>query len=408
MNNGVNNSELSIEPVTEPAAQQATTQVPVVAPAQPEQAPQAPVIETAQPTVETVQPTVAQPAPAVVAQPVAQESAPVEVEQTQSLGSNVRIAPAQPMYDENDNVIAQPEPTPPPRPAITQPTPPVPGEPPQIQIKQEETKEPTTVEQPPEQPQELAPVVEQVVPKRRLSLTPLFLIIIVALIGYIIYTKNDAANELNELKYQNIVTNTNGEKVELDKKSTLIQDLYTKVATTVREDMANPNLDDEMKRYLAYRQINSNMIYESQCNLFDQNKIYSYKCDDKEFKPNAFKEETLDLEIKKIFGENSEVEKGNIQLGRQCIGGYEYIAERGEYVQGQCLENKAIVISAKKEIVSAYRINDQIVIEEETKYISGNKGDIPETLKDGIYIYTFKLDTNLNYAYISKDYRTKY
>ena len=27
---------------------------------------------------------------------------------------------------------------------------------------------------------------------------------------------------------------------------------------------------------------------------------------------------------------------------------------------------------------------------------------------NGIYIYTFKLDTNLNYAYISKDYRTKY
>lgn len=395
MNNGVNNSELSIEPVVEPVAQQVTTQVPVVEPVQPEQA--QPTVAPAQPVQST------QPPVAPTEQPTVQEVP----EQTQSLGSNVKIAPAQPMYDENDNVIAQPEPTPPPRPAITQPTPPVPGEPPQIQIKQEEpTTQPEVTEPTPQQEQ--TPVVEQVVPKRRLSLTPLFLIIIVALIGYMIYTKNDSANELNELKYQNIVTNTNGDKVELDKKSTLIQDLYTKVATTVREDIANPNLDDEMKRYLAYRQINSNKIYESQCNLFDQNKIYSYKCDDKEFKPNAFKEETLDLEIKKIFGENSEVEKGNIQLGRQCIGGYEYIAERGEYVQGQCLENSAVTISVKKEIISAYRINDEIVIEEETKYISGNKGDIPSILKDGIYIYTFKLDTNLNYAYISKDYRTKY
>ena len=395
MNNGVNNSELSIEPVVEPVAQQVTTQVPVVEPVQPEQA--QPTVAPAQPVQST------QPPVAPTEQPTVQEVP----EQTQSLGSNVKIAPAQPMYDENDNVIAQPEPTPPPRPAITQPTPPVPGEPPQIQIKQDETTTQPEVTEPTPQ-QEQTPVVEQVVQKRKLSLTPLFLIIIVALIGYMIYTKNDSANELNELKYQNIVTNTNGDKVELDKKSTLIQDLYTKVATTVREDIANPNLDDEMKRYLAYRQINSNKIYESQCNLFDQNKIYSYKCDDKEFKPNAFKEETLDLEIKKIFGENSEVEKGNIQLGRQCIGGYEYIAERGEYVQGQCLENSAVTISVKKEIISAYRINDEIVIEEETKYISGNKGDIPSILKDGIYIYTFKLDTNLNYAYISKDYRTKY
>ena len=398
MNNGVNNSELSIEPVVEPVAQQATTQVPVVEPVVQQATTQVPVVEpvTQQaPMIEAAQPTV---------EPVQQEA----IEQTQSLGSNVKIAPAQPMYDENDNVIAQPEPTPPPRPTITQPTPPVPGEPPQIQIKQEEV--PTTQPAPTEEKEqtEQAAVVEQAPKRRRLSLTPLFLIIIVALIGYMIYTKNDAANEVDELKYQNIVTNTNGDKVELDIKSTLIQDLYTKVATTVREDIANPNLDDEMKRYLAYRQINSNMIYESQCNLFDQNKIYSYKCDDKEFKPNAFKEETLDLEIKKIFGENSEVEKGNIQLGRQCIGGYEYIAERGEYVQGQCLENNAVTISVKKEIISAYRINDEVVIEEETKYISGNKGDIPSILKDGIYIYTFKLDTNLNYAYISKDYRTKY
>lgn len=392
MNNGVNNSELSIEPVVEPVQPEQTTAPQTAEPAPVEIAPAAP---QPQPTIqpETV-PAVPQPQPTIQPEVATPQPQP---EPEQSLGSNVKVAPVQPMYDENDNVIAQPEPTP--RPEIVQPTPPVPGEPPQVQIKEE-----TTTETAETKPEEVQPVAK----KRRLSLSPLFLLIIVALIGYIVYTRNDAINLVNQYKYNNIITNTNGEKVELDKKSTLVQDLYTKVATTVKEDLANPNLDDEMKRYLAFRQINSNMIYESQCNLFNQNKIYNYTCDDKSFKPNAFKEETLDLELKKIFGEKSEIEKGNIQLGRQCIGGYEYIPERGEYVQGQCLENNAITINYKKEIVNAYRINDEIVIEEETKYISGNKGDIPDILKDGIYIYTFKLDTNLNYAYISKGYRTKY
>ena len=351
MNNGVNNSELKIEPVDNTQASQPT--------------------ETPKPA------------------------------EQQSLGSNVKIAPVQPMYDENGKVIEQPEPAAKPapaqtapRPEITQPTPTVPGEPPQIQIKEENKTEETQQ--------------EQTKQKKRLSLTPLFLIIIVALIGGILYIKNDKEQIINQLKYQNIVIDTNEEKVQLEKNSTLVQDLYHKVATSVKEDWANPNLDDEMRRYLAFRQINSNMFYDSHCDLFDQNKIYNYTCDNKDFKPKAFKEEMLQIELKKLFGENSKIENGNIQLGRQCIGGYEYIAERGEYVQGQCIENNAITIDVKKEITEAYRINDEIYIVEETKYISGNKGDIPETLKDGIYTYTFKLDTNLNYAYISKTYKTKY
>lgn len=367
MNNGVNNSELKIEPVKE--------QQPVAAP----------------------QPTVA---------PAALTASTAPVQQTesvqQSLGSNVKIAPVQPMYDESGQLIKQQQPTktpavptPTPPPVLQQPTKIQPGKPPQIQIK--DTNEESKSEE-----------KEPIKQSKRISLTPLFLIIIIGLIGGIIYINNDKTSIINEIKNQNIVINTQDKRVDIDKNSTLIQDLYTKVSTTVREDIANPNLDDEMKRYLAYRQINSNMIYESNCNLFNQNKIYNYTCNQKEFIPNAFKEETLQLELKKIFGENSKIENGNIQLGRQCIGGYEYIAERGEYVQGQCIENNAITISVKKTITSAYRINDEIYIEEETKYISGNKGDIPDILKDGIYTYTFKLDTNLNYAYINKEYRTKY
>ena len=369
MNNGVNNSELTIEPIQneQPAAQASA------------------------PTV------VAQPAPVKQTQTI-----PI---QTNDLGTNVKIAPVQPMYDESGKIIqqqnestpAQPGPTPPP--VITQPTTPPPGEPPQIQIKKtdtETTKEEIKIEETP------------VKAKKRINLTPFLLIIIVALIGELIYINNDKTNVINELKHQNIVINTDDQKEDLDKNSTIIQDLYSKVVTTVKEDLANQNLDDEMRRYLAFRQINTNMFYDSNCNLFDQNKIFNYTCNQKSFKPNAFKEEALQLEIKKLFGENSKIENGNIQLGRQCIGGYEYIAERGEYVEGQCIENNAVTINVKKNIVATYRINDEIFIEEETKYISGNKGDIPSTLKDGIYTYRFKLDTNLNYAYISKEFRTKY
>ena len=394
MNNGVNNSEVTIEavnntttPTTQPAPQPVTTPAAPTPVATPQ-----PVETTATPQPEpTPQPTETQPTT---------PAQPEEKKEENSLGSNVKIAPVQPMYDENGKVIEQPEEKKPepPRPEIVQPTPTPPGEPPQIQIKEEEPKQE-------EQKQETQ---EESKPKRRLSLSPLFLIIIIGLIGALVYVNNDKTNTINQLKYENIVIDTNNQKVELDKNSTIVQDLYNNVATTVKEDIANPNLDDEMKRYLAYRQITANKMYESHCNLFDQNKIYNYTCDNKTFKPRTFKEETLQVEIKKMFGENSRVEMGNIQLGRHCIGGFEYIPERGEFVEGQCLENTAVTIDVKKEITAAYRINDEIYIEEETRYISGNKGDIPEILKDGIYTYTFKLDTNLNYAYINKSYRTKY
>ncbi len=336
-------------------------------------------------------------------EPVVQANNTPNTTNDQNLGANVKIAPVQPMYDENDKVIPQPAPAPAPapeapRPTVVQPTPTPPGEPPQIQIKQkpeevkEEVKEETIVEK----------------PKRRLSLTPLFLIIIVGLIVGIIYIYNDKESIIQQITYQNMITSTNDQEIELDINSTIVQDLYNKVATTVKEDLANPNLDDEMKRYLAYRQINSNKIYESNCNLFDVNKIYYYTCDMQKDKPNAFNEETLDLELKKLFGENTVIEKGNIQLGRQCIGGYEYIAERGEYVQGKCLENGAVTIKANKNIVKATKYNDEITIEEETNYISEKKEQVPEILKDGIYVHKFKLDTNYNYVYISKGYKTKY
>ena len=154
MNNGVNNSELSIEPVVEPVQPEQTTAPQTAEPAPVEIAPAAP---QPQPTIqpETV-PAVPQPQPTIQPEVATPQPQP---EPEQSLGSNVKVAPVQPMYDENDNVIAQPEPTP--RPEIVQPTPPVPGEPPQVQIKEE-----TTTETAETKPEEVQPVAK----KRRLSL----------------------------------------------------------------------------------------------------------------------------------------------------------------------------------------------------------------------------------------------
>ena len=353
MNNGVNeNQQITIEPIAE----------------QPTVAPQA------------------APAPQPVIQP--------EIKPEGSLGSNVKIAPAQPMYDANGKVV-ETKPVEEKKPVVIQPTPTPPGEPPQIQVKQES-------EQPPVEEKEKQPE------KKKRNLSPLFLILLLILVGLNVYQYLDKNQTVKQAKYNNIVTSTDGKDVELDINSTKVQALYDKVKTTVKEDIANPNLDDEMKRYLAFRQLSSNDTYESNCNLFDPNRIFYYTCNEQQDKPLAFKEESLQREIKILFGENTKLENANIQLGRHCLGGYEYIEERGEYVQGKCTNHSASTTTAKKMIIKAIQNDNEIKIEEETKYIATDNSEMPANLKSGIYTYTFRLDTNLNYAYVSKDYRTKY
>ena len=43
-----------------------------------------------------------------------------------------------------------------------------------------------------------------------------------------------------------------------------------------------------------------------------------------------------------------------------------------------------------------------MTLREEVKYYTVEGIDVPEKLKSGTYVYTFKLDTNYNYVYISK------
>ena len=377
MNNGVNeNQQLTIEPIAEQPAIAAAAPQPVI---QPETKPE-------------IQPEIK---PEIQPEAAPQPTIQPETKPEGSLGSNVKIAPAQPMYDANGKVVEQ-TPAEEKKPIVTQPTPTPPGEPPQIQVRQESEQAPAEEQK------------EEKSEKKQRNLRPLFLIIILVLVGVIVYQYLDKQQTLKQAQYNNIVTSTDGKEIELDLNSTIVQDLYDKVKTTVKEDIANPNFDDEMKRYLAFRQLSANDLYESNCNLFDQTGMFFYACNEQSDKPLAFKEESLQREIKTLFGENTNLVNANIQLGRHCLGGYEYIEARGEYVQGKCTKHSASTTTAKKTLIKATKKDNEIKLEEETRYVAADNSEMPGNLKSGIYTYTFRLDTNLNYAYVSKDYRTKY
>ena len=194
----------------------------------------------------------------------------------------------------------------------------------------------------------------------------------------------------------------NNKTRKLDINSTLVQDLYSKVKTNIREDIANTDLNDEMKLYLAYRQLPKNKIYESNCNLFNNTSMTSVTCIKSEsFIPNAFKEEDLQLELKKLFGEDTNIENNNIQLGNSCLGSYQYIAERGEYVEGSCNSNNTSIYNVDKKLLSASVTNDVITLKEKVRYYGSESVNI-DRLKNGIYVYTFKLDNNYNYVYVNR------
>ena len=92
----------------------------------------------------------------------------------------------------------------------------------------------------------------------------------------------------------------------------------------------------------------------------------------------------------------------NIQLGNSCVGGYKYIEERGEYVQGLCKTNAANMYSVSKKLIEATSRESIIVLKERVKYYGSEGVSLPERLASGVYEYTFKLDVNYNYVYVSK------
>lgn len=240
--------------------------------------------------------------------------------------------------------------------------------------------------------------------KKKGNLFPLFLIIIfllIALCGFLWFYHQQEMKKMI-LKCTPVST-TSGSK-ELDLDSAIVVDLYSKVETNLREDLGEVQLNDQLKLYLAYRQIARSKFYESHCNMFKSTGMEPFTCDThSSFIPLAFKEETLQLEVKKLFGNDVSIPNQNIQLGNTCIGGFQYIPERGEYVQGECLSTGATLYRAEKELIGATSNESTIVLTERVKYYGSEGLEVPERLVSGTYKYTFKLDMNYNYVYVSKE-----
>ena len=267
----------------------------------------------------------------------------------------------------------------------------------------------TPIETPPQTPQQ--PITEAPKKeKKKANITPILFIIIIALVGYIFYSSQDHRNQINNLKYNCTPITSSKEEIQLDLNSTLVKDLYSKVYTNIREDLAEPEFNNSMKLYLAYRQIPEKDLYTTNCNLFNSTAMEPYTCEvSTTFVPRAFKVEKLELELKKLFGEKTNIPLDNIRLGRNnCIGGFQYIPDRGEFVEGYCNQKTATSFKATKKLVEAVSNRNTIILKEEVKYHENEKMNLPEYLKSGTYHYTFRLDMNYNYVLVSKTYETKY
>lgn len=263
----------------------------------------------------------------------------------------------------------------------------------------------TTVQPPVEPsttpPSAAIPMVNHVSKKKKskAGVVIFLLLLIIGGLGYYIYNdymKDQARGECSPL------VASNNELRELDIHSSIVQELYSKVKTSIREDIAYHNFDDTLKLYLAFRQIPNSEIYDSNCNLFNDTTMTNFTCSKAvNFVPKAFKEETLQKEVKKLFGESVEIANKDITLGNSCYGGYQYIADRGEYVQGYCGQIPTTTYSADKELIRATVQGDTITLKEKVRYYSAQGIDNPE-LKNGVYVYTFKLDNNYHYAYVNR------
>ena len=244
--------------------------------------------------------------------------------------------------------------------------------------------------------------------RKKRTLTPILLIIILLLGGYIVNQSNNYKNTINIIK-DKCSPIKEGKETKLDINSELVQELYKKVSTNIREDIANPEFDNSMKIYLAYRQILERDKYDSNCNLFDINSMEPYTCvESSSFTPKAIKEETIKSKLIELFGEDNNITLQNIQLGTSCIGGYQYIEKRGEFVEGYCSNQIANSFEVTKKLISTTKKQTNIIIKEYVKYHEGYKLYLPETLKSGIYTYIFQLDYNYHYILKEKTYESKY
>ena len=258
--------------------------------------------------------------------------------------------------------------------------------------------------------QEALAVAQQPVKKKRGGgFIFILLLIIAGLSAYIVYSSKDHKTQIDNLTYNCTPILASKEETKLDVNSTLVQGLYSKVVTNIREDIAQPYFNDNMKLYLAYRQVLESDKYETNCNLFSGTSMEPFVCDvNSNFVPKAFKKDKLILAYKLLFGENTPLELSNVQLGHSCIGGYQYIEARDEYVQGYCNQQNSTSFKVTKELVEATSTRNTIILKEDVKYHISEGMELPEYLKSGYYYYVFRLDLNYNYVLVSKTYQSKY
>ena len=270
--------------------------------------------------------------------------------------------------------------------------------------------QPVETTPPPKVPVQPTPqVVEQAIsPKKKINLTPILLFIVIALGGFLIYTNSSHKQEISQLRYNCTPISTTNEEKEIPVDSTIVQNLYHKVETNIREDLAQPEFNDEMKLYLAYRQILETEKYESNCNLFNSS-MSPYTCKETAaWKPKAFREDLLRLKLKELFGENTDIPLRNIQLKNTCVVGYQYIEIRKEFVEGQCNQKTATSFKVTKKLTKAITTRNTIILTEDVKYQETEGLTLPEYLKNGTYKYVFRLNQNYNYVLVSKTYESKY
>ena len=105
--------------------------------------------------------------------------------------------------------------------------------------------------------------VKQKKPKNKVA--RFFFFIILLLIGGCFYLWNYHEQQMAIMRNKCTPVSTNGDTKKLDLDSTIVKDLYSKVSTNLREDLGQSELNDELKIYLAYRQIPSSMFYDSHC-----------------------------------------------------------------------------------------------------------------------------------------------
>ena len=328
--------------------------------------------------------------------------------------AGVKIAPAQegPVNAHHDATApahAVPQPT------ITKTIPvtatppqPQPTVPPQPQQPVPQPQQPTT---PPPQPpaEKEEKVVKETAPKKGISLAPILLFVIAILGILLFYNNNSNKQQLTQLKYNCTPVSSTNEEKELKLDSTIVQTLYSRVQTSIREDLAQPEFNDEMKLYLAYRQIIESDKFESNCNGFEANKMEPYKCEQTNtWAPKAFKADTLRRKLKELYGENTLIPLKNIQLGNTCIVGYQYIEARDEFVEGTCNQKTATSFKVNKSLSKAVTTRNTIILTEEVKYIENEGMNLPSYLKSGTYKYVFRLDLNYNYVLVSKTFESKY